>query len=153
MEKDTYSRTRNRFQRQGRPATYNRSETCSSVTTCPTRASGRLLVHSANRRQRDRHRHQSVRWLCHTVLGWRKQPSTLEPFQQQRTTHQQPLKKHVNHEHQTIYILIEISYEDTTNIESNQISEAAGGTKRPISLKNKKYNSRLSTLKGRFLQD
>ncbi|XP_071177801.1 uncharacterized protein [Mytilus edulis] len=62
------------------------------------------------------------------------------------------LKKHVNHAHPNIYILIEILKKTQVNTEANQIQVAAGGTQRPTSLKYRNINIRLATLKERFLQ-
>ncbi|VDI04710.1 Hypothetical predicted protein [Mytilus galloprovincialis] len=45
------------------------------------------------------------------------------------------LKKHVNHAHPNIYIMIEILKKTQANTEANQIQVAAGGTQRPTSLK------------------
>ncbi|VDI62638.1 Hypothetical predicted protein [Mytilus galloprovincialis] len=53
------------------------------------------------------------------------------------------LKKHVNHAHPNIYILIEILKKTQANTEANQIQVAAGGTQRPTSLKYRNINNRL----------
>jgi hypothetical protein len=62
------------------------------------------------------------------------------------------IKKHLNHAHPNIFVLIELLQKTQANTEANQMQISAGGTQRPRLKKYRNIDNRQSTLKHRFLQ-